>query len=504
MLVTMSVAIAGCALQPAAPPAPPAEPCSDADGPSADTVRRAIAAVPAVAADSTWTESARGYTRNCRLHWVKLTLSDATAASPEQLLFFDHDTPLGSPTPNPKPYTTVLSSGADAVTVQYQWRIGDEPSCCPAGIATTRYRIADGRLKALDPIPDPIPNTELGLRYLGQAQVAPNATFDGTTIGGLSAISYDAGRDCYYVISDDRSTKTPARFYTVRLSLSDSGVDDVSVVATRPLLDDDGRPFGPRSLDGPVPVAPPDPEGIAFDSGRQRLYWSSEGERLTDTPAGPVLADPWIRIAGLDGGYLGRFSMPPGLAMSAQRTGPRRNTTLEGLTLAPGGRLLFAGMEGPGYDDGDLPDREHGALTRITAFEVGSTAPVAQYAYRLEPAAAPAETNGLTDLVALSDTTFLVVERAFSKPSTVRVFRAETAGATDVLAAPSLTAAVATPMTKTLLADLSTTPGLSPLDNIEGITLGPRLPDGRRALVLVSDDNFAPGEVTQFLVFAMN
>ncbi|MEO8815105.1 MAG: esterase-like activity of phytase family protein [Mycobacterium sp.] len=334
--------------------------------------------------------------------------------------------------------------------------------------------------------------------------MAPNATFDGTTIGGLSAISYDAGRDSYYVISDDRSSKNPARFYTVRLPLSDSGVDEVSVVATRPLLDDDGWLFGPQSLEGATPVVPPDPEGIAFDSGRQRLYWSSEGERRTATPAGPVLADPWIRIAGLDGSYLGRFSMPPGLAMSAQRTGPRRNTTLEGLTLAPGGRLLFAGMEGPGYDDGDLPDREHGALTRITAFDVDATRPVAQYAYPLEAAAAPAQTNGLTDLVALSDTTFLVVERAFSTSPTVRVFRAETTGATDVLTVPSLTAAAVTPMTKTLLADLSTTPGLSPLDNIEGITLGPRLPDGRRTVVLVSDDNFTPGEVTQFLVFAMS
>jgi hypothetical protein len=29
-------------------------------------------------------------------------------------------------------------------------------------------------------------------------------------------------------------------------------------------------------------------------------------------------------------------------------------------------------------------------------------------------------------------------------------------------------------MTKSLVADLTTTPGLRPLDNVEGITLGPR------------------------------
>jgi 3-phytase len=40
------------------------------------------------------------------------------------------------------------------------------------------------------------------------------------------------------------------------------------------------------------------------------------------------------------------------------------------------------------------------------------------------------------------------------------------------------------------------------VDNVEGITLGPRLPDGRRTVVLVSDDNFASREVTQFIALA--
>jgi hypothetical protein len=342
------------------------------------------------------------------------------------------------------------------------------------------------------------------MEYLGQRQVGYDAVFDGTVIGGLSGISYDPGRDCYYVISDDRSAKSPARFYTVRLALSDNGIEDIAFTGAHPLLDEGGRPFGPASFDTSPPVVPPDPEGIAFDAARQRLYWSSEGERRTDIPGPPVLADPWIRTAGLDGSYLGRFALPSGLAMSAQRTGPRRNTTLEGLTLTPDGRSLFAAMEGPGYDDGAPADSDHGALTRITAFDVGSAAPVAQYAYPLEPATTPAKFNGLSDLVALSDTTFLVVERAFSAHSTIRVFRAEISAATDMLTVPSLTDVPVTPMTKTLIADLADTPGLSPLDNVEGITLGPSLPDGRQSVVLVSDNNFAPNQVTQFLLFAMH
>jgi hypothetical protein len=40
------------------------------------------------------------------------------------------------------------------------------------------------------------------------------------------------------------------------------------------------------------------------------------------------------------------------------------------------------------------------------------------------------------------------------------------------------------------------------LDNFEGMTFGPDLRDGRRSLVLVSDNNFSPAAFTQFLAFA--
>ena len=35
------------------------------------------------------------------------------------------------------------------------------------------------------------------------------------------------------------------------------------------------------------------------------------------------------------------------------------------------------------------------------------------------------------------------------------------------------------------------------------MTFGPRLRDGRRSLVLVSDNNFAATQFTQFLLFAI-
>jgi hypothetical protein len=97
------------------------------------------------------------------------------------------------------------------------------------------------------------------LEYLGQLQLPPNSTFAGTTVGGLSGISYDPGRDCYYVISDDRSASGPARFYTVRLSVSERGVDEATITGVHPLLDVRGGALGPLDLDHSPRVVPPHP-----------------------------------------------------------------------------------------------------------------------------------------------------------------------------------------------------------------------------------------------------
>jgi hypothetical protein len=342
------------------------------------------------------------------------------------------------------------------------------------------------------------------IQYLGQTVMPHAARFAESVIGGLSGISYDPQQRLYYVISDDKSTLSSARFYTVRMSVSEHGLDEVQLVAMRSLRDRPRQVFSAAtSQTQPVP---PDPEGIAFDARRQRLYWSSEGAfepARTGEPA--IVLNPSVRIAGLDGSYLGEFTMPPGFNMAASgNAGPRPNQSLEGVALSPDGRFLFAAMEDPLYEDGPNPDLDRAALVRITKFDVESRTAVAQYAYPLDLASPPLETNGLSDLVALTDSSFLVVERSGSdKGVGVRIYRADIDGATDVLRRPSLVAPAVLPMFKSLVTDLTTTPGLTPLDNIEGITLGPRLRDERYSVVLVSDDNFLPSQVTQFVAFAM-
>jgi len=79
----------------------------------------------------------------------------------------------------------------------------------------------------------------------------------------------------------------------------------------------------------------------------------------------------------------------------------------------------------------------------------------------------------------------------------IQIFLASLAGATDVSKLDSLAGQSYTPVRKTLLYDFARA-GFLP-DNIEGLALGPRLADGSRTLVLVSDNNFELLQQTQIV-----
>ena len=66
---------------------------------------------------------------------------------------------------------------------------------------------------------------------------------------------------------------------------------------------------------------------------------------------------------------------------------------------------------------------------------------------------------------------------------------------------PALANANYIPVTKRLVIDLAKTAEVGRVDNIEGMSWGPMLADGKRSLVLVSDNNFNPAQITQFLAF---
>lgn len=99
---------------------------------------------------------------------------------------------------------------------------------------------------------------------------------------------------------------------------------------------------------------------------------------------------------------------------------------------------------------------------------------------------------------------FLSLERSrdrlgFNK----RIFQMTTGGATDTSRIASLKGSLngINPVKKKLLLDLNELDIL--LDNLQEMTLGPRLSDGTQSLLLVSDDDFNEKQVTRFLLFRL-
>ncbi len=323
--------------------------------------------------------------------------------------------------------------------------------------------------------------TRTDLRFRGQAIVPTGTTFLGTTVGGLSSITYDSRRGVFYTISDDQ---TNARFYTVGLDLRDGRLadGDVRFKAVTTLLAPDGRPYAPMSLD---------PEGLALTKDRELIY-TSEG--LPNS-----LIDPFVRRASLDGAFLGSLPVPqPFLVTADQSSGVRPNLGFESAGVTRNGRFLFTATENALYQDGPAATVASGSPARILRYDLRSRRLDRQWFYETDPVAEPPvpagqfSVNGLVELLPLDDDSLIAMERSFSvgapgTGNTIRLYAVELRGGHA---------------RKRLLLDLDVL-GI-PLDNVEGLTFGPRLPHGRRSLVLVSDNNFAPAQFTQFLLFSLD
>lgn len=338
------------------------------------------------------------------------------------------------------------------------------------------------------------------LEFLGQAIIPTGTTFAGTEIGGLSSITYDSARGAFYSLSDDQSQIDPARFYTLRVDLSDGHLDDgdVHFTGVTTLLAPNGLPYPPASLD---------PEGLTLAKSGE-LVVTSEG-----IAAGGIA--PWVRRYALDGAFLGELPVPAAYEPTGPTHGVRQNLAFEAAAVAPNGRHLFVGMEGALVQDGPAASLGGGSPSRILRYNLATGGLHAQYVYVTDPIAEPPvpptafAVSGLVELLPFNNEFMISMERSFSvgapgTGNTITLDYAAFPGVDNVDGLDSVAGVLGSIRTveKTLLLDLRTL-GI-PLDNVEGMTIGPDLPDGRRSLILVSDNNFSPAQFTQFLLFALD
>ncbi len=364
------------------------------------------------------------------------------------------------------------------------------------------------------------------LNYLGQQIVPTSAVFRGVPVGGLSSIDYVPATGHYLAISDDRSDRGPARFYELALDLSkfrrsaspgDAGVSWVNMTT---ILDLDGQPFGRNMVD---------PESLRLDARRNLIYWSNEGQRSS---AG--FQNPTVRRMTPDGKPAGEFPVPAyynpsGSAggLAAGDVGVYNNLAFESIALTPDGKTLWTMTEN-GLAQDSLPTAVgRGSRARMLSFDLDSGKAGAEYVYDVGPVPFPPAkagdfaTNGVPDMLALSDHEFIVIERAYAvgaqtpgiaaltklpTSNTIKLFLVDTRGATDVAGWTSIKGREVTPVKRTLLMDLSSLKNddgsILALDNIEGLTFGPVV-NGKRTLILVSDNNFNPAQFTQFVALTI-
>jgi hypothetical protein len=341
---------------------------------------------------------------------------------------------------------------------------------------------------------------------IGTLNIPTGAQFEDTEIGGLSSITYDPNRGVYYAISDDQGTINPVRYYTLDIDLSDGHLDpgDITFLDITRILDASGMPYAPGSLD---------PEGLVL-THEGSLYYTSEGFASRTPPV-----DPFVKRMNFNGYQTRSLVVPEKFLPNAAGTqGVRNNLAFESLNVTPEQRDLITASEGALAQDGPAADIGQGSFSRILQYRLSSGRPGAEYVYVDNPVAetpVPADqfrVNGLVELLPLDNLgTMLAMERSFSvgAGNTIWLYEIQTQGATNVAADFSLFPNGAsqpplsfTPVTKRLILDVEADLGIEP-DNLEGMALGPALPDGRLPLVLVSDNNFAPDQTTQFIVLAV-
>ncbi len=339
------------------------------------------------------------------------------------------------------------------------------------------------------------------LRYLNHFVIPYNFNFKNTTVGGLSGIDYDKAGNKYYMISDDRNAINNARFYSAKINLTAKGIDTLLFTNVFPLQEVATKNVKEN----------PDPESMRYWPAKKLWVWSSEGERII-TDKDTVLNNPGIYIINENGKLQNSFSVPSNFKMHATDYGPRRNGVWEGISFADNYKNLWVSTEEPLYQDGPRAEvTPNNAYTRILKFDVNTEKVIAQYAYLLDPiahASIPADAfkvNGISEILAVDNNKLLVMERSFSTGNlncTIKIFEADFREATVLNENPLAENKNFKAATKKLLLNMDEL-GIY-IDNVEGLCFGPTLPNGKRSLILIADNNFNSLEQQQVFVFEVN
>ncbi len=290
------------------------------------------------------------------------------------------------------------------------------------------------------------------------------------------------------------------------------GAGGLALNGLNPLLLNDDRSLLGASFD---------PEGLAIGAGGQLYVADEYGPSIYHFTA----RGEFIRALAMPTNLLPREAS--GLANFVDGrpvvvNGRQDNRGFEGLAFNTSRSRLYAVMQDPLVNEGSSNDGRRSRNVRIVEFDPKSGLCTGQFVYQLEDrtvinAITPdtsddfSATNqgrsiGLSAIIALSDSEFLVIERdnrglgveVTLPPLHKRVYRINLQGATDVsnisLAGSDALPLGVFPVQKASEVDVLAVlkaQGLAVPEKLEGLAIGPLLDDGRHLVLLGTDNDFS-------------
>jgi hypothetical protein len=367
-----------------------------------------------------------------------------------------------------------------------------------------------------------IQTTEAQVEFLGSVRI-PGTTTDlsGLTgeleggvpvnqLGGFSAIEYSGEGNVYYVLPDrgagDGAVSYPCRVHKVALNVDvQAGSLEFEQLGAILLKNQKGESLigsEARMLewDGQGRCPSYDPEGIRITSNGHMLITDEYG--------------PFADLFDSNGSLVRELVMPEKISLGTRRkpqfsSGTFTNRGMEGVSLIPGSERFMAVMQGPLIQDGRVEANKClGIKTRWILGELSSNR-TREIVYSLTD-----ESTGISEVLAVDSSRYLVLERDSNIGATAlikKIYLADLTGVTDVSSVESLlnpgSASIKEVQKKEFIDLLTPEYGLNGetvSGKPEGLAWGPRLPDGRRLLIVCYDNDFVPTTDSIIAAFAID
>lgn len=330
----------------------------------------------------------------------------------------------------------------------------------------------------------PNPEASVKIKFLDEYIIPEDLIVKGTKVGGLSDLDYDGEK--FYAVCDLPSSP---RIYKFKIDINDYKIDSIQFLDVIKI---------PKQSHNGTPLRF-DSEGLIYDSANNLFILSSEG--LISQKKDPFIVE--LDTAGI---VNSQYEIPNYFKANYTK-GPRNNGVFEGLDQSYDKKGIWVSTELPLKMDGpEAKLYRTKSSVRFTYYSQETKQPEKQFVYQLDRLRKvpflPFGLSGVSAIMVYKPDLFFVLERSFSAGHGRHGFRArlylvDAHKATNTLTLKNIHKKLGkeiTPANKKLIFDFnSIRKQLShkSVDNLEGIALGPRLPNGHQSLIVIADNNFS-------------